>query len=83
MNQIAETISKIDKTEDFTKQQDYIRQCSQILNIDETGFTFLVNKFIRNRISLQESKMPFEEAKHFEENGCRARTHPPGSAIRR
>lgn len=68
VNQIAETISKIDKTEDFTKQQDYIRQCSQILNIDETGFTSLVNKFIRNRISLHENKMPFEEAKHFEEN---------------
>ena len=68
VNQIAETISKIDKTEDFTKQQDYIRQCSQILNIDETGFTSLVNKFIRNRISIQENKMPFEEAKHFEEN---------------
>lgn len=68
VNQIAETISKIDKTEDFTKQQDYIRQCSQILNIDETGFTSLVNKFIRNRISLQENKLPFEEAKHFEEN---------------
>jgi DNA primase len=68
VNQIAETISKIDKTEDFTKQQDYIRQCSQILNIDESGFTSLVNKFIRNRISLQENKLPFEEAKHFEEN---------------
>ena len=39
-----------------------------MLNIDETGFTTLVNKFIRNRISLQENKMPFEEAKHFEEN---------------
>jgi DNA primase len=72
VNQIAETISKIDKTEDFTKQQDYIRQCSQILNIDETGFTSLVNKFIRNRISLQENKMPFEEAKVIEENARKA-----------
>src|SRR5207237_10880902 len=72
VNQIAETISKIDKTEDFTKQQDYIRQCSQILNIDETGFTNLVNKFIRNRISMQESKMPFEEAKVIEENARKA-----------
>lgn len=68
VSHIAETISKIDKTEDFTRQQDYIRQCSQMLNIDETGFTSLVNKFIRNRISLQENKLPFEEAKHFEEN---------------
>lgn len=68
VNQIAETISKIDKAEDFIKQQDYIRQCSQLLNIDESGFTNLVNKFIRNRISLQESKLPFDEAKVHEEN---------------
>lgn len=72
VNRIAETISKIDKTEDFTRQQDYIRQCSQLLNIDETGFTSLVNKFIRNRISLQENKMPFQEAKHHEENAKKA-----------
>lgn len=72
VNQIAETISKIDKTEDFTKQQDYIRRCSQILNIDETGFTSLVNKFIRNRISLQENKLPFDEAKFVEENARKA-----------
>lgn len=71
VNQIAETLSKIDKAEDFTKQQDYIRQCSQILNIDETGFTALVNKFIRNKIS-QEGKMPFDEAKHHEENARKA-----------
>ncbi len=68
VNQVAETISKIDRAEDFTKQQDYIRQCSQILKIDETGFTTLVNKFIRNRISLLEKKLPFEEAKFHAEN---------------
>ncbi|HEU4610341.1 MAG TPA: DNA primase, partial [Chitinophagaceae bacterium] len=28
VNQIAETISKINKVEDFTKQQDYIRRCA-------------------------------------------------------
>lgn len=72
VNQIAETISKIDKTEDFTKAQDYIRQCSQILNIDENGFTSLVNKFIRNKISLQENKLPFEDAKYHEENAKKA-----------
>ncbi len=68
VNGVAETISKIDRTEDFTKQQDYIRQCSQILKIDEVGFTSLVNKFIRNRIATVEKKLPFEEAKFFEEN---------------
>ncbi|HEY0751909.1 MAG TPA: DNA primase, partial [Chitinophagaceae bacterium] len=62
VNTVAETISKIDRVEDFTKQQDYIRQCSQILHIDEAGLTTLVNKFIRNRIALAEKKLPFEEA---------------------
>lgn len=68
VNRIAETISRIDKTEDFTRQQDYIRQCAQLLGIDEAGFTNLVNKFIRNRISVQENKLPFDEAKAHEEN---------------
>ncbi len=72
VKQIAETISKVDKTEDFTKQQDYIRQSSQLLNVDETGFTNLVNKFIRNRISIQENKLPFHEAKVIEENDRKA-----------
>ena len=68
VNQVAETISRIDRTEDFTKQQEYIRQCAQVLKIEETGFTALVNKFIRNRISTVEHKLPFEEARVHEEN---------------
>lgn len=68
VNQIAETISKINKAEDFTKQQDYIKQCSEILKIDESGLHALVNKFIRDRIVTQERKLPFEEAKQIEEN---------------
>jgi DNA primase len=67
VNQIAETISKIDKAEDFTKQQEYIRQSANLLKVDEAGFINLVNKFIRDRISLAEKKLPFEEAKYFEE----------------
>jgi DNA primase len=72
VNQIAETLSKIDKTEDFTRQQDYIRQSSELLHVDETGFTNLVNKFIRNRISITENKIPFDEAKSIEENARQA-----------
>lgn len=72
VNQIAETLARIDKTEDFTRQQDYIRQSSELLHVDETGFTNLVNKFIRNRISLTESKIPFDEAKSIEENARQA-----------
>jgi DNA primase len=67
VNQVAETIARINKAEDFTKQQDYIRQCAEILRIEESGLHALVNKFIRDRISKQEKALPFEEAKHFEE----------------
>jgi DNA primase len=60
VNQIAETLSKINKTEDFTRQQDYIRQCAEILKIEETGLHALVNKFIREKISKQEQKQRYD-----------------------
>ena len=49
VSQIAETISRINKAEDFTRQQDYIRRSSELLKIDENGLNTLVNKFIRER----------------------------------
>jgi DNA primase len=61
VNQVAETISKINKTEDFTKQQDYIRRCAQLLKIDETGLNALVNKFIREQVTKYENKVSKEE----------------------
>lgn len=67
VNQIAETISRLNKVEDFTKQQDYIRRCAELLKIEETGLNVLVNKFIRQKISKQELKLPFDEAKYYEE----------------
>jgi DNA primase len=72
VNRIAETISRINKAEDFTKQQDYIRQCSEILRIDEAGMHSLVNKFIRDRITTQERKSPLEDARLQEENARQA-----------
>ncbi|HEY6062647.1 MAG TPA: DNA primase [Chitinophagaceae bacterium] len=72
VNRMAETISKINKAEDFTKQQDYIKQCSEVLKIDESGLHDLVNKFIRNRISTLERRIPFDEAKQLEENARQA-----------
>ncbi|MEI6263693.1 MAG: DNA primase [Sphingobacteriia bacterium] len=68
VNQIAETLSKINKAEDFTKQQDYIKQCSSILKIDETGFTNLVNKYKRDKIAKDEKKLPFEEANFIQQD---------------
>ena len=69
VNRIAESISKINKAEDFTKQQDYIRKTSEILKIDEGGLHNLVNKFIRENLSKEEKKL-FQPEKNFQK--------PPG-----
>ncbi|MFT3674599.1 MAG: DNA primase [Chitinophagaceae bacterium] len=75
VNQVAETISKINKAEDFTRQQDYIKQCAEILRINETGLHALVNKFIRDRIATLERKLPFDEAKQHADNARQAEAH--------
>lgn len=61
VNTIAESISRINKVEDFTRQQDYIHKSAELLKIDETGLHALVNKFIRERITKLEQKLPGEE----------------------
>lgn len=61
VNQVAETISKINKAEDFTKQQDYIKQCAELLKIEESGLHTLVNKFIRDKITKEENKINREQ----------------------
>lgn len=72
VNRVAETIARISRAEDFTKRQDYIKQSADLLKIDEGGLHTLVNKFIRDRISTMERKLPFEEAKHHEQNAKQA-----------
>lgn len=62
VSQIAETISRINKAEDFTRQQDYIRRSSELLKIDENGLNTLVNKFIRERIGKFENKTSAKES---------------------
>ncbi len=62
VNKIAESISRVNRTEDFTKQQDYIKQSADILNIEESGLQALVNKYIRDRIVVQERKSAPGEA---------------------
>jgi DNA primase len=56
VNQIAESISHLNKAEDFTRQQDYIQRSSALLKIDEQGLTNLVNKFIRDRQQKEEKR---------------------------
>lgn len=50
VNEIAESISRINKAEDFALQSYYIRQASQKLKVDEAGLMNLVNKLIRERV---------------------------------
>jgi DNA primase len=69
VNHVAETLSKINKAEDFTKQQDYIRQCSGILRIDETGLTNLVNKYKRDKIAKDDKRSATEDASYLQEQG--------------
>lgn len=72
VNQVAETIARINKAEDFTRQQDYIRQSAEMLRIDETGLHTLVNKYIRERITKQENKIAAREVQN---------TQPPEIAV--
>jgi DNA primase len=62
VNQIADSISRLNKAEDFTRQQDYIHRCAEIMKVDEQGLTTLVNKYIRERISKEEKKQLREES---------------------
>jgi len=56
VNQMAETISRINKAEDFTRRQDYIKTVSEKLKIEENGFNALVNKVIRDKMTKEEFK---------------------------
>ena len=62
VNRVAETISKINKAEDFTKQDAYIKQCAQLLKIDKGGLHTLVNKFIREKITKEENRINRDES---------------------
>lgn len=56
VNQMAETISRINKAEDFTKRQDYVKRVSEILKIEEAGLNSLVNKIIRDKLTKEEAR---------------------------
>jgi DNA primase len=77
VNQVAETIARINKAEDFTRQQDYIRQSAEMLRIEETGLHALVNKFIRERIAKQENKTAAQRQATEQDAAQAAATAPP------
>lgn len=70
VNQVAETIARINRAEDFTRRQDYIKQVSELLKIEETGMNALVNKIIRDKISKEENKFtPAPSENHDQQQG--------------
>ena len=71
VNQVAETISKINKLEDFTRQQDYIKKCAEIIKIEESGLVALVNKFIREKVAKDENKQGADPSLQYEDNSTR------------
>lgn len=61
INEIAESIAKINKAEDFALQDFYIRETAQKLQLDEAGFVNLVNKYIRDRVEAEKRQFKKEE----------------------
>jgi DNA primase len=62
VNEIAESISKINKAEDFSLQGHYIKEASSKLGVDEEGFVTLVNKYIREKLEQDKRHKDRKEA---------------------
>jgi DNA primase len=50
VNEIAESVARINKAEDFALQDYYIREAARRLQVDENKLVTLVNKYIRDRV---------------------------------
>ncbi len=80
INEIAETLSKINRLEDFSKQQDYIRRCSQLLGIEEEGLVSLVNKKIREKV-VKKTQIEESEAKKLEDQANPETNHDQSDSL--
>jgi DNA primase len=76
VNEIAETISRIDKTEDFALQQYYLRESALQLQIDEEGLITLVNKYIRERLQKEQRQETRRERQHADTDDATASSVP-------
>ena len=56
VKKIAESISKLNKPDEFTLQQDYVKKVSTRLQIEESGLMNLVNNIIREQVKKQQQK---------------------------
>jgi DNA primase len=62
VNEIAESISKINKAEDFALQDYYIRETARKLDVEEAGLVNLVNKYIRERVEQERRQSGREQS---------------------
>lgn len=51
VNEIAESLAKIKKVEDFTLQSYYIKRAADAFDVEEEGMVSLVNQFIRKEVT--------------------------------
>jgi DNA primase len=93
VNQMAATLSRINKAEDFTKRQDYIKKVAELLKIDEAGFNALVNKIVgekiqkddfrSNRQSSMDGEVVGEQEESFEQEMLLHKDEPQEQAMAR
>lgn len=58
VQKIAESLSKLNRPEDFTLRQDYVRKVSERLAIEEDGLINLINNIVRDNINKQQKRLP-------------------------
>ena len=80
-NEIAESISKINKAEDFSLQSHYIRTASRKLDVDEAGLVNLVNKYIRDRVETEQKHTRRDDAAMPEADHLAAEQEPTNAPV--
>ncbi len=56
VQKIAESLSKMNRPEEFTLRQDYVRKVAQRLEIEEEGLLNLINSILRDQFSKQQKR---------------------------
>src|SRR5690606_6614027 len=61
VNEVAQTIAKVNKLEDFVLQEHFILKASQLLEVDQGGLVSLVNKYIREELEQKSRSQRFQQ----------------------
>lgn len=66
VNEIAESVSRIDKVTDFALKEHYIREATRKLGVEEEGFIKLINKYVRDRVEQDKKSKRIEEERRVQ-----------------